>query len=104
MPDTAARVWHVVGISRDDVNVEVGNRLTGNWAGVEANVVARRLVIGIDATLDLVDESEQVGPFLGSCFPPGRDQPPRDDERVARVHREAVPNREGGAVTGDALV
>src|SRR5688572_29274764 len=104
MPDASARVGYVVGIARDDVNMEVSNRLTGNWPGVEPDVVARRLVIGIDATLDVVDQSEQVGPFLGSGFPPGRDEPPRDDERVPRAHREAVPDREGGAVAGDALV
>jgi hypothetical protein len=76
-------VGHVTGVARDDVDVEVLDGLPCGRSGVEADVVAIGATFGVESLPDLVDERHEVRALLGGRFPPRRNQPAGDDQRVA---------------------
>jgi len=51
--------------------MKVPDSLPRRRAGVEADVIAVGLQLGVELTLDLVDEGQDVGPLIVSSLPPG---------------------------------
>ena len=98
VPNAAPRVECVSGVSRDDVDVQVVNRLACGGARVEANVVTVRVVFPIEDLLHRVDEFEKTEPLLRGGVPPRGDETTRYDERVTGAHRKLVGYREGDSV------
>ena len=103
MPHAAARVRHITAVTRDDVDMQVSDSLPGGRAGVEADVIAVGLQLGVEPTLDLVDESEDVRPLIVSSLPPGSDHASRHHEGMSRADREAIGNDERGMVRCEPL-
>jgi len=83
------------------MNVQVHDRLSGGFTGIETYVVAVRMERIVEDSLDVVDELEDGGSLLGRRVEPGRDGPARDDERMAWAHRMDVENGERESVAGD---
>ena len=98
MPNTAARVRDVTGVTRDDMDMKMSDSLPGGSARVEADVVPVWPQLGVEPALYLVDEGEDVGPLVVSSVPPSRDHAARQDEGMARADREAVGDSERGMV------
>jgi hypothetical protein len=103
MTDSTPRIGNVSPVARNDVYVQLSNRLSSCIAGVETDVVTVGGVLELDALLDLVDEREEIAALRFVCLPPGGDHTAGDDESVARANREAVPDRERQPVTGDVI-
>jgi hypothetical protein len=77
------------------VNVEVKYCLPGGLPDVDADVVpVRPVTLGHDVAGD-GDRIYEGGLLIGGCVEPGRDVPPRDEQRVARGDGEAVPEPPG---------
>ena len=91
MPHATARVRHVAQVPRDDVHVQMHDRLARRSARVEADVVAIGAgVASVELGLDPLDEAHD-GVSLGlGCIPPGGDFALGDDEAVAGRDREGV--------------
>jgi hypothetical protein len=89
----AAGIGDVAQVARDDVEVEVIYRLPRGGADVQPKVVAVGRVLLVDDRADRVDGAEHRGPLGWSRFEPGRDVASWDDQRVARRHRVAIPER-----------
>ena len=96
--DTAARIRDITAVAWDEVDVQVGDGLTGSGPDVDADVVALGLVLGFDMGF---------GDFQGTCecllfftrgIEPGGDMPSRDDQQMAGTYREPIP--EGDDVCG----
>ena len=107
VPDAAARVVHVAAVARDDVHVQMHDRLARGLPRVEADVVAvgpgRELAVELG--FDLVDGVEQRALLLSGGVEPGGDVPLGHDEGVAGGDGVAVAEREHelagpGAVLG----
>src|SRR5262245_510130 len=62
--DTAARVGHVAGISRDEVYVNVHARLTAGGSDVDADIVAIGPVLFSDDALGAIKKRENGYFFL----------------------------------------
>jgi len=91
----AARVIHVGGEARDDVDVEVRDGLPAGRVHVEADVVAVRSPRApLELGADLVDEVEDGELLLAGGVEPGGNLAPGDDQRVAMADRVAVTNGE----------
>ena len=99
----SARVVHVAPVPGDDVDVEMHDSLPCGLAHVESHVEAVGLELLIELELHLRHELENPLLLLGRGLEPGGDEPPGDHERVARGHRESVPERECELVRRDPL-
>lgn len=86
----AAGVGDIPGIARDKVDVEVGHSLPGGSADIDAYVPAVGVVLFLQEIAAAAEEVEEGGPFRIRRLEEGGDMPERDDEDVARVHREGV--------------
>ncbi len=89
--DAAARVGDITAVAWDQVDVEVGDGLTGSGSDVDPDVVALGFVLGFDMGF---------GDFQGTCerllfftrgIEPGSDMPSRDDQQMAGTYREPIP-------------
>ena len=75
--------------------MEVKHRLPGGLPDVEADVVpVRPVTLGHNVACG-GEGAHEGGLLLGGDVEPGRDVPPRDDQRVAGGDGEAVPERPG---------
>lgn len=91
VPDTAARVGHVARIPRNQVDMEVEDRLPGRWAAIDADIVAIGPVVLLDDHFDRVQRFEERGAFFGTGFEPGGYVADWNKKSVTRRHRVAVP-------------
>ena len=89
--DPAARVGHVARVPRNDVNVQVEDRLPGRPPDVDPDVVAVGCMRRLDRRLRGLHRLQQLPPFLAGRLEPARDVPARDEQRVPVRHRERVP-------------
>jgi len=103
MPDATARVVHVTREARDDVHVQVHHGLTRGSAGVEADVVAVGMQLGVEGALHDVDEREKSSSFVFVCAEPVSDDTTRDDQRVTGRDGVTVADSEGVLVRRDPL-
>lgn len=71
MTNATSRVRHIARIARNDVKVEMCDRLTGGNTAVEADVVAVGVVPVVEPTLYLVNETDNVLALLSRRVPPG---------------------------------
>jgi hypothetical protein len=99
--DASPGVGHVAAIPRDHMDVEMRHCLTGSDSSVEADVVAVGTVFVVELVLYLVDEQEEVGPFLRCRLPPSGDGPVGDDENMTPADGIPVLDGEAGPVAGD---
>ena len=103
MTNTAPRVEGVSGVSRDDVEVQVVDRLARGGAGVEADVVA--VGAGVPGR-GCPSRRRRVQPARGAP-PPWRPTTSamrrREPRGVPGAHRKLVGDREGDVVAHDPL-
>ncbi len=94
---TYASPWivYVTDEPRDDVQVQMWNRLASRLPGVEADVIAVWSELSVDFDFDVVDEGDQVVAFNFRCIPPRCNTPFADYETVTRADRKSVPDRKG---------
>jgi len=99
----AGGVGHVAGVPGDEVDVQVGHRLSRRLAVVDADVVPGQVVQVVDAQAHAVDQVEEGGAFGGRGVGEGRDVPPGHDEGVARGDGVLVPQGEDELLLLDEL-
>ncbi len=105
VPHTATGVGDVVLVARDQVDVEMEDGLPRGFADVDADVVAVGVVAAGDQVSAAIEAGGDCRALVGGGVEPGRDVPARNDEEVARVHREGVPEGPREAVfEGDAVL
>ena len=88
------RIRNVSPVARDNVNVEMRDRLSSGIPGVKTDVVAVRGVLQVDVLLDFLDQCEEFAALRLGCLPPGRHHTPGNDESVTWANRKTVPDRE----------
>jgi len=66
VPDAPARVGDIAVVSRDDMQVQMENRLARRSPLVEPDVVSGRAVLLIELALDAVDEFKKFEALLAS--------------------------------------
>lgn len=66
MAHTATGIGHVTKIARDDMDVNMRNRLAGSGPGVEADVVAigLRVEAEVEQALGFLHEGHECGLFV----------------------------------------
>lgn len=91
--DTAAWVGDIAVVTRDDVDVELSDRLAGGGAVVQADVEAVRCwgEGGSEVPDAPVDPGHQAGPFVGGQFAEAFHGAFRDDEGMAGCLRRLIP-------------
>jgi hypothetical protein len=89
-PHTAAGVGDVPGIAGDEVDVEVGHCLPGGRTDIDADIPAVRMISFLQNLPAAAEEVEEGDTLRLRRLEEGGDMPERDDEGVARVHREGV--------------
>ncbi len=102
--DTAhATGWihHITLVARDQVKVQVLNRLACCDALVDADVEAVGVMLIDDALSDDVEQVEERRAFFGCCLVEGSDVAAWDDERVPRAHGDRIPHGDGVVITFD---
>ena len=98
MSDAAARIGYIAAVAWDQVDVEVGDGLTGSGPDVDADVVSIGLVLGFDMGFsDFQGTGERLLFFTRSVEPSG-DMPHGDDQQMAGTYREPIP--QGNDVCG----
>ena len=85
------------------MDMQVPDGLPGGRTGVEADVIAVGLQLGVELTLDLVNQGQDVGPLSVSGLPPGSDHPARNHESMSRTDRETIGNDERRTVRCEPL-
>lgn len=92
MAHAAAGIGHVTEIARDDMDVDMRNRLAGGGPGVEADVVAvgfgRKLVI--QQMLGLLHQRHQCGLFRISRVEPCFHNAAGGHQHMSRRNRKPV--------------
>src|SRR5581483_4106418 len=68
---TAAWVGYVTGHARNEVHVEVKDGLSGGFAVVDADVIARNRMAGLDRGSGDLNRTSQSRLLFGSGFEPG---------------------------------
>jgi hypothetical protein len=103
MTHAPTRIGYVAMITRDDVHVDMGHRLPGGIASIEADVVSIRpgLQSLVQQHFDLIDKTHQRRLFLGRGVKPRGRQPPRDHQRVSFTDRKSIEDSKRKAVAGD---
>ena len=97
----AAWVWNVAGIARDDVNVQMEDRLACGLADVDADVEAVRAVALEDGGPRGVYRVRERVTFVRCRVEPPRDVATRYEQRVAGGDRETRPtSHEPGRIRG----
>src|SRR6516165_7655474 len=94
MPHATARITHITVVTRDDVDVQVADCLPCCRTGIEADVIAVGLELGVELVLNRIDESQHVGPLLVSGLPPGSDYPSRHHQGMPWANREMISDDE----------
>ena len=92
--DPAPRIGNVAVVPRDDVEVKVEDGLPGSLADVDADVETVRLVLPEDLLPHPINRSENRRLFLAGGIEPGRDMPPRHDQRMTGRDRKSIPKRD----------
>ena len=70
MPYPTAGDWYIAVVSRNDVDVQMRDRLPGGFADVDAEVVAIRLMDTLDRGFGVGDRGHQLDAFLSSGVKP----------------------------------
>jgi hypothetical protein len=70
MPDSASGVRHVAGIPRDDVQMEMVDRLACGLAGVQSDVVPIRSVLRVESALERLHKVKERVLLVTGCVPP----------------------------------
>src|SRR5262245_42169082 len=91
--DTAARVGHVAGTSRDEVYVNVHARLTAGGSDVDADIVAIGPVFFSDNGVGAIKQRENGHFFLRRHVEEICDVAARDDQDMARCKTVVVVSR-----------
>jgi hypothetical protein len=100
-PHTAGRIVDVPRVSRDQVHVQVHDRLARGFAVIDADVVPGRGELAVQSMFHTIDECHDRLPLLSAGIEPGREVATREDERVADIDGEGVANGEGAIVGCD---
>jgi len=92
MAHAASRIGHVAVVSGNDVDMNMKDRLPGTQPGVESDVpsVRTRIQFLREARLHFSYKRHHGCLLLGRGVEVGRDNPARDNERVAGRHREPI--------------
>lgn len=100
MADAAAGIGDVTAIPRDHVDVQVRDGLAGDSAAIKTDVVTvrPRLQLGIELLFDHSDEFHHRRLFGRRGVKPGRDEPPRDDQRMPGADGKTVKDRNASAL------
>jgi hypothetical protein len=91
VPYAAARVWDVTSVARNDVNVEMRNRLTSGLAHVHTQVETVRSMTSKDLLASRLDGIGERLLFWGGCVEPTPHVTTSHQKRVSNGHRERVP-------------
>ena len=89
----ASRTSHISGVSGNNVDVGVKNRLARCFPTVHANVKSLRRELLLEYVLDLPDKAEGIYVLLCSHLPDGHDMSLWNNERMTVRDWEAVENR-----------
>lgn len=92
--DAAAWIGAISGEPRNEVNVDVEDRLSGHSSLVDADVETRRLGIVEEHGVSLGYGGEKRGPFGVGRIKERSDVPSSNHEKVSRRNRAFFPNRE----------
>lgn len=94
MTDPTSRIFDVVLVSRDQMNVKVRDGLAGGLADVDADVEAVGEVFGRDGFFGDRERAQKLALFLPRSVEPRGDVALRDDESVAITDGVGVPEAE----------
>ena len=97
----AARVWPVTLVARNQVHVQVRHRLAGSCAVVDADVVARRVKLGIERGFGGVEQLEHGLAFFGADGKERSAVAPGHDEGVAGRYGIFIAHGDRQVVGGD---
>ena len=86
----AFRVFHVALVAGNDMDVQMGNRLSGPGSDVDADIVAVGVMLFVGHFLSFGDQSPQFFAFLIGDIEVIGKMPIRDDEKVPLVGRMSV--------------
>lgn len=99
-----AGVGDVANITGDEVDMEVGHALPGGSADIDPDVPSVRMVAPLQDLSAAAEKIEKGPTLLLSRFEERGYMPERDDEGVARTHREGVGPRVGESVLQDDVI
>ncbi len=82
MSNATAWIVHIARVPRNDMDVEMRDRLTGRITSIEADVVAVRFRLQsfVELLFDDVNEIHQRGLFIRCRVKPSRHDSPGDDQ------------------------
>ena len=89
--DASAWVGDITAVAWDQVDMEVGDGLTGSGSDVDADVVSIGLVLGFDMGFGDFQGTCECLLFFVGCFEPGWNMSDRDDQYMAGTYREPIP-------------
>ena len=82
MPNPTPWIRNIPSVPRDDMDMEMIDRLTGRFAAVEAHVEPVRTMRLVEKLTDLFDKRKEVGLLARFRFPPGGDLAKRNHQRM----------------------
>ena len=91
MSDAAARIGDIAAVAWDEVDVEVGDGLTGSGPDVDADVVSIGLVLGFDMGFGDFQGTRECLLLFTRGIEPSGDMPSGDDQQMAGTYREPIP-------------
>jgi hypothetical protein len=91
VPHTTARVWDIAWVTRDQVYVQVRDRLPCVCADVDADVVAAWLIPLFDMGFTQFDRCREGLLLFGGSFKPSRHVPFGDQEQMSGAYGKCVP-------------
>ena len=94
MTHTAAWVIHISDESRDEMDMQVEHGLPCRRAAIDANVITVWPMALINNCFCLGYQSQKGRLFLFSRLKPRRDMTSRNNERMSRGYRIAIPQRD----------
>ena len=91
MPDATAWVRDIAEVTRDQVDVKVGDRLSASSSDVDTDVEAVWGMVRFDKLFADLESLGERMLFFGGRFEPSRNMANRDEEQVAGAYGKRVP-------------
>ena len=103
VPNSASRVRNVADIPRDDVNMQVIDRLARSGPSVESDIESIWLITLVEELLQIANQCHEVGLLDALGFPPGGYLAKRDDQGMSGANGKGVEDGESGTIRNDPV-
>ncbi len=90
MPHPSLGILYVPFVAGDDVNMDMENTLPGRGPHIDADIVAVRTELRVNARFFLLNDSHAGGHFFRRQVENAGDMATRDDQGVSRARRIRV--------------